>query len=489
MNRMIKVSAVSLAIASIIGLTACGGGGDGGSTSTGGGSGTTGSTITSGVVSGFGSVFVAGVEFETDSSSFSLDDGDDGQEDEDGLAVGMVVTIIGTVNADGVTGTAEHIEFDDEIEGIVNANTVGTDGTGTMTVMGQVVVVKTTTIFESDVAGITSVDRVVAGNVVEVSGFSSGDGTVYATRIEVKLATHSGEEIEVKGVITNLTATTFDLGGLTVDVSSAMLDDSIPDGTLSEGLYVEVKSTAGFNGSNELIAIEVELEDGGDMELDGDDGDEIELNGIVTAVHSDTIFEIGRRTVIIKDATSFEHGNADAIVVGVSLEVEGELNAEGKLVADEIELGIDDDIEMEGKLEAVNTPPGTVMLFGRTIHVNASTLLLDQQDEEGMVPVHFFDLDDLNGGDFVEIDAYVDPGSGDLVAVKLEREDDAGDENELEGHVDSIPDANTLVIAGVTVDVSGVDLPPVSAGDEAEVVGSYNTGTSVFTATELGIDD
>ena len=488
MNGILKISAVSLAIASTIGLAACGGGGsDSSGSSTSSSTGTSGNTIISGVVTGFGSIFVDGVEFETDGSSFSLDDGDDGPEDEGELAVGMVVTVTGTVNEDGVTGIAEHIEFDDELEGIVNANNVGTDGTGTMTVMGQTVVISTTTIFESDVAGITSAAQVVAGNVVEVSGFSSGDGNVYATRIEVKLAIHSGEEIEVKGIIENLTDTTFSIGGLIVDYSVAMLED-IPDSVLVAGLYVEIKSTAGFmNG--DLIASEIELEDDGDMDLDGDEGDEVELNGIVTAVNSDTAFEINGHTVIITKSTSIEHGNAGDIKVGIALEAEGKLNADGELVAEEIELGIEDDIEMEGRLEAVNNPPGTVTLFGRTIQATASTLLLDKQDESGLEPEHYFNLEDLAAGDRVEIDAYVEPGSGMLIAVKLERDDDNGDEDELEGPVENILDADTLIIAGVTVDVSGIDLPVISVGNEAEVVGNFNTGTTVFTATELGMDD
>lgn len=422
MNEILKISTVSLAIAAVIGLTACGGG-DGGSDSTTSSPVTSGSTITTGVITGFGSVFVDGVEFETDESSFSLDDGDDGLENEDGLAVGMVVTVTGTVNADGKTGSAEHIEFDDELEGIVNANNVAADGTGSMTVMGQTVFIKTTTIFESDVAGIDSVDKVAAGNVVEVSGFSSGDGSVYATRIEVKLAQHAGEEIEVKGIVSKLAASTFDIGGLTVDFSSAQFDDSLPDGTLRDGQYVEVKSTAGFNLVGVLIASEIELQDDGDMDMEGDDGDEVELNGFVTAVKSDTAFEIGGRTVIITKATSIEHGNASDITVGVYLEVEGQLNAESELLADEIELAIEDEIEMQGTLEAVNDPPGSVTLLGETIHVNASTLLIDKQDEEGLMPEHFFGLDDLNSGDYVEIDAYLEPDSGKLIAVKLERDD------------------------------------------------------------------
>jgi hypothetical protein len=422
MNEILKITTVSLAIAAVIGLTACGGSGEG-SDSTASSPVMSGSTITTGVITGFGSVFVDGVEFETDDSSFSLDDGDDGVENEDGLAVGMVVTVTGTVHADGKTGSARHIEFDDELEGIVNTNSVGAEGTGTMTVMGQTVIVKTTTIFESDVAGIDSIDKVAAGNVVEVSGYSSGDGSVYATRIEVKLAMHAGEEIEVKGIVSNLEASRFDIGGLTVDFSSALFDDSLPNGTLGNGQYVEVKSTAGFSLDNQLIASEIELQDDGDMELEGDEGDEAELNGIVTAVSPDTAFEVGGRTVIITMATSFEHGNPGDIMPGVYLEVEGELNAEGELVADEIELAIEDDIEIQGTVEAVNDPPGSVTLLGEIIHVNASTLLIDKQDEAGLLPEHFFGLDDLNSGDYLEIDAYLDPDSGELIAVKLERDD------------------------------------------------------------------
>ena len=143
-------------------------------------------------------------------------------------------------------------------------------------------------------------------------------------------------------------------------------------------------------------------------------------------MNSDTAFKIGGHTVIITKSTEFEHGNAGDINIGVSLEVEGELNANGELVADEIELSIHDDIEMEGNLEEVNNPPGTVTLLGKTIHVTASTLLLDEQDEGGLVPVHFFGLDDLNSGDYVEIDVYLEADSGELIAIKLERDDDIG---------------------------------------------------------------
>ncbi len=490
MSRKMNLAALTLALAGVTGLSGCGGGDSGDGLNGAGTTTTFGNTTTSGVISGFGSVFVDGVEFETEDSSFSLDDGEDGPENESELAVGMVVTVTGSVNGDGKTGTATHIEFDDELEGIVNASFIGADGTGTLTVMGQTVVINGTTVFASKVAGITDVDLVVPGNVVEVSGYSSGDGTVYATRIEVKLATHSGEEIEVKGIIGRLTATTFELGGLTVDYSAAVFDDDIPDSVLTEGLYVEVKSTTGFNGSGDLVASEVELEDKGSMGLAGQDGDDVDLNGIVTAINSDSEFEIDGHNIIVTSTTEIEHGTLGDIQIGHYLEVEGELNKAGDLVADEIDAGIEDRIEMTGNLEDINNPGGTVTLFGRAIRVDSTTLKVDMQDENGLAPEHYFGLDDLFIGDFVEIDAYSDPDSGELVAVKLERDDDDGDAHELQGPVEEVLGADTLIIAGVTVDISTLATVPPRVGNTVKVIGRYSSGALIFYASHLetGLD-
>jgi len=476
MDKIFKSSLLAIAVASVIGLSGCGGGGSAG-----------GSQTSSGVITGFGSVFVNGVEFETGGSTFSLDDGDDGLESEDELEVGMVVTVTGTVNADGVSGSATHIEYDDELEGIVESTSIDLDGVGSMVVMGQTVNIDISTIFESEVAGIVTINDVVAGNVVEVSGYSSGDGVIFATRIEVELADHDGEEIEVKGIIANLTATTFTLGDLTVDFSGAVLED-IPIEGLADGMYVEVKSTAGIV-EGILIASEVELED--DDDLGGEDGEDVDLSGPITEVLSDTSFRIGGQIVIITEITDFEHGSIGDIVVGAHVQVEGDFNVEGDIVANEIEFGFDSDIEMEGTLEGVSGTgaSGTVTLFGQTLIVNTSTIMVDEQDE-GVEPVHFFGLDDLVAGvDYIEVDAHRDPDTGDLIADKIERDDDGSDGDELEGPVEALPGEGLLVIAGVTVDVSGIlELPVITIDDEVEVNGTYDVGTQVFTATSLEIE-
>jgi hypothetical protein len=109
---MLKLAAAPIALGV---LSACGGGGGGG-----GGVGVadggirgTGSSV--GPVSGFGSVFVNGVKFETDGRVSS----DDGIEREDQLQEGMILRIEGEWRVDG-RGNAESVEYDDTFRGRVD---------------------------------------------------------------------------------------------------------------------------------------------------------------------------------------------------------------------------------------------------------------------------------------------------------------------------------------------------------------------------------
>ncbi|MGB5455735.1 MAG: hypothetical protein WBO18_07160, partial [Gammaproteobacteria bacterium] len=117
----------ALTAATAISITACSSGG--GDVAGIGGSGVlpTGGFVSSGTVTGFGSIFVNGVEFETGSSTFNVDGNPDGVEGD--LAIGMRVTVTGSVNADGITGTANSVEYDDEIQGpISDLSPPDTDG-------------------------------------------------------------------------------------------------------------------------------------------------------------------------------------------------------------------------------------------------------------------------------------------------------------------------------------------------------------------------
>ena len=73
-------------------------------------------------ITGFGSVFVNGVEFDTSGAGFDVDDNPAAMESD--LGIGMVVAVTGTVNNDGITGSASLIEYDEAIEGPIAADPV-----------------------------------------------------------------------------------------------------------------------------------------------------------------------------------------------------------------------------------------------------------------------------------------------------------------------------------------------------------------------------
>ena len=103
-----------------------------------------------GKVTGFGSIYVNGKKFNTDSSEFYVDGNPDGTQDD--LAVGMIVTL-GVEISDGVyTGKALEVFYDDEVEGPIAAVVdVGTGGSQKqIDVFGQSIIIDDTgTLFKN----------------------------------------------------------------------------------------------------------------------------------------------------------------------------------------------------------------------------------------------------------------------------------------------------------------------------------------------------
>jgi hypothetical protein len=415
-TKALAISATALAVA--LALSACGGGG-GGSTSASAGS------TTVGTITGFGSVFVNGVEFQTSGASISVDKASATQSS---LKVGMVVTVQGQVNPGGSTGTATSIQYTNDLEGqVVTNNIVAPNTTGTIDIMGQQISVTSTTVFASDVAGITTIDQIVPGNIVEVSGTVTGPGGIEATRIEVTaatladhLATH--DSIEVKGVISALdtNALTFNLGGMVVDYSGIPADQQA---AMANDLYVEVKSVAGIvNG--QLIASGVSLEDNGQQGYQGHDGEGMDVKGTINRDFDGTSFDVNGTTVIVDSGTHLSGLSTTDLVSGTVVKVEGTFNATGELVATSIEGNIHSDNEIQGTvssitMDGVNT--GSITLADNTVIViNNDTIMIDAR-EDGTMPDPMFNLSKLASGDSIEVEVYTDSNNN-LVAVKLKRD-------------------------------------------------------------------
>ena len=199
-----------------------------------------------------------------------------------------------------------------------------------LVVLGQLVQADATTQF-----GATLFGDLVVGNIVEVSGFADAEGGVRATRIDkTQDAFMPGIQLKVEGTITNLDEEqqTFMLNTLRVDFSTAQLLNP-PGGQLRNGQVVEVKSLPNvvdvvlFADSVEVKAVGVQ----------GDPGEAVELQGIITRVISADTFEVNGQPVRITPDTVFEGGAADDIAVGVPVEVEGFFDEDNVFVAIEIE--------------------------------------------------------------------------------------------------------------------------------------------------------
>jgi hypothetical protein len=412
--KLQKIILTSAAAGLLAGLTACGS--DSNSTGS-----DNGSRYTTGAITAFGSVYVNKTRYNTDNATVYIEDDVASESD---LRVGMMVTI-----KESSPGVADTIYHDDDVEGIVLSTNILADGTGTLNVMGQTVTVTSSTIFESYIPGVTSAAGIEAGNIVEVTGSSSGNGSIMATRLELNAAALADylvdhpEGIEVKGIVSSHTDidNTFDIGSLTVDYTSAVLDD-MPAGNW-DGLYVEAKSYEALNASGHMVAYEVELEnDGSKYHHDYDSDSEVEVKGDVTEVTSDSV-TVNGVTYLLNANTRYEHGTADDLIMGALVEVEGYVNSAGDLVADEVEFeghDSDSELEIQDYVSAVGTTDdpnvGTIEINGLTFHVNSSTIMQDSSDAH----LTHFNLSSVGVGDLVKVYYFDDNGT--LTATKLERE-------------------------------------------------------------------
>ena len=443
MKKPIQLKSVLLPgfIATALVLSGCGGGGGGGSSST-----DSVDTISSrGVITGCGSMYVTGVKYDTDDAEFDVDD--DTTSDQSALRVGQFVTVTGSIDANGKTGHASHISYENELQGPIKNKIPDpadlTGETGTMEVLGRLVTVDADTRIDD---GLTFSD-LADNNFVEISGFTTDTG-IKATYIELQ----SDSEVEMVGEIAMLDVVpgTFEIYGFTIAYDgNTELEDDI---TLAEGLYVEVKGELDPNDETILVAEKIEAEDDGK----GDDMDEEELQGIVSKYDDSadkTTFYLG---LIKVDATDAELKPASLDLGSVpapEVEVEGHW-LDGVLIAEEIEQK-GRKIKINAVTTAADEAGGTITFkfndMEVVVRVNQQT---EMEDEAGDNPLEPFALADMSalGGDFVEMEAFSD-GSGDINAIELERKD--LDEVRIQAPVEASDEATEMVtLLGIPFDLS-----------------------------------
>src|SRR5690349_19815460 len=204
---------------------------------TGGTGATNSSTVSIGVMAK-GSTIVNGVRFQDTTATITVDDTP--RTTAIDLRDGMVVKLVGTINADGVTGTAQRIKALIEVRG--TPTTSFDPATQSFVLLNQVVFVNDQTILNN----LADATAITTTSFIEVHGLRDTAGKARATRIEANQTQMADATTdEIRGVVSGGAAgpnpTTFSLGsqaGQAVNASAALI---VPTGaTYQNGSVVEV---------------------------------------------------------------------------------------------------------------------------------------------------------------------------------------------------------------------------------------------------------
>ena len=431
-------------------LVGCGGGGEGAPPGPVTGS-ASGSAASSGTITGFGSIFVNGKKFEANDVEVRHDgitercNISSSLANRCGLKEGMTVKVSGAFS--GSSHRASTITQEDTVEGPITGKVQVGQSNGTLTILGQTVLVDETTVFDDNI-GPTKLDNLAVSEVVEVSGFvkDGANGVIVASFIEKKAGAGCTAGCEIKGVVKghNHSLTTFQIGGLTVVYNNTTdtSDMPVPSGSNWDTLFVEVKGTA-LSGTT-LTATKVEPENRGV----GDNVDEFEVEGFVRQAGTPNgniiDFTIGTTPVQTTANTEFRGGTIDEIVVDAKLSAEGRF-ANGILTAKHVKFHAS--VRLEGNATINGNTLTLAGLPGVTITVNSQTEIRDGGNT--------ITLNDL-GGNHIRVRGRVS-GPSSVIATRIVRRSVEPDVDvDLQGPVQVVSNPN-LTILGVTVNTAALN--------------------------------
>jgi len=381
-----------------------------------------------------GSVIVNGVRFEDNAAAISADDS---AKLPAFLADGMTVKVKGTINSDGLTGTAEKIEVENEVRG-----PIASKGADSLVVLGQTVAVDGATVF-ANVSGFAALN---AGDEVEVHGQRDLNNVIRATRVELLGA---GAEDELKGVVSekDVVPSTFKIGGLliTYDASTVIFPAGAPFGN---GDVVEVHLGAGN------VATRIEVEDLEDADFDLAEGLEVEVEGFVSGFSGHPgSFLVSNQQVQTLSGTRFEGGIAADLANNMKVEAEGHMNG-GILVAEKITFK--DTVRMETNAETASgaAKPTSFAALGKTVMIATTTELNNVS-----LPIA--------AGAGVKVRGFLNT-DGSITATRIDSTNAVDpDRHILQGPVSSFnAGARTMVILGITINASGVPANEIEDADD-----------------------
>ncbi|WP_372966095.1 DUF5666 domain-containing protein [Marinobacter sp.] len=457
-------------------LSACGGGGTGDTYVADGGIRGTGSSV--GPVSGFGSVFVNGVKFETDGVVVS----DDGIDREGQLKEGMILRIEGEWSQDG-QGKADLVEYDDTFRGVVSdvQEILAPDGEVervTFKIYGQSITADRQTVLNKTT--LTDLTSLPAGTLVRVSGWRQTDGSYRASYLGVISGDTSDIEIEgrVEQGSLNTSLNEFTIEGQKISYSDSSFRNGLTEADLQDLLLVEAE---GEMVGGVLNAEELSL--GDTRRYLPASGTDTEFTGPVEHGYSAAsgTFGINGLTVRVDGNTEFDDGLTKAdLIEGLLIQVEGEFQQDGSVLAEEIEVR-EGEASVEGLIDtnSINFSNETFRVGGVLVQVTSNTIIVDDDSDQRI------GLSGLNGIFKLEVDGIEKSGPDGVFieAIKIEREagDQADQEYELTGRLTHLDCHGTLRVLDVAMTFVGAD---AFDDDCAELKSLVDSGASPLIEVE-----
>ncbi|NWO06256.1 MAG: hypothetical protein HLX50_11330 [Alteromonadaceae bacterium] len=445
---------LSLAIAPVAFsiFSACGGGGGGGIGIADGGIRGTGSSV--GPVSGFGSVFVNGVKFETSNILNRRVENNDGLSSEDDLEKGMILRVEGQWSPDG-TGTAESLEYDDTFRGtaanvsVTKVDSSGAPETGTFIVLGQTISFDRRTVIrlDNEFADASALE----GKLVRISAWPSVDS--YRASYIGELDTLPENLVELEGL------GRYDSGDLLIGTQRIIVpgDRVFADGLTADaigqtGQRIEVEGE--YDGA---IITARTIRPADDRRYEGQEGEDIEITGTVSGyTPRATSFFVNGVDVSITSDTEFDDLDRDQLTDNMLVTVEGDFR-DGIIVAEEVEL-FEGNADVEASVIKAGRLPDSWDIGGVIVVLTNSTVI---EFDDG--------LSSISPGVSAEVEGIERTGNDGKVfleALTVEVESDISTEYELTGRIDrAYTGSGSIKVLGLVLD----NTQPVPDCDIVEV--------------------
>ena len=459
---------IMLAAAIVLAVSACGGG-TGGTGSGDSGSGGTGVSI--GVMTK-GSVIVNGVQFEDTTANIFIDDK---PKTAAALQNGMVVKVLGTVNANGINGIAQRVKALIEVRGRVTA-IFPAENPQRFVVFDQNVIVDDLTLYSNLAGGFAGIDADPAGltgTLVEVHGLRDTTGNVRATRVEANTLQMGDSTVdEIRGIVSGRDNSSDNIFSVGTQPVNASLASFFPSGaTFANGDIVEVHCTTRPCVSGGVFqASRIVVESAEDSLFQPSSGQRFEAEGLISGFTvGNPNFSVAGTPVTTTGSTRFEGGIATDLANNVKVEAEGTWNGSA-LVASKIEFKRTV-VRLQGVVTASTAPSFTLTITGAGAVTVETDSLTSGDFAGGVVPP-------VVPGACVQVRGQRKAGGGVVVTAGEIRNSCSSSSDHLIQAPVEVESGTTLTLLGFAINVGNpIDIPPFRNIDDSSM-----TSTEFFNA-------